>query len=581
VLKEIELSLDENDILKKKIDEIYIEIINALISSKKIEDFEYAYNVLEQLDLKSISLTKTIFDGFMNGQNFEDYEINNIEDFNDEKKVNFNYLILEFIFKNSVYIYNVPFLLKARKLFIELIKQKRFKYIKINKKIEFIILKILDSKFYSKIYYENIYEILSEVLKNYEECFFETKIEDIKAIKDIIKNKKVDYEKYEKYFKDYEKAKKINERIPIINYIYNLENKGNLRNEKIFQKAILKLDNFEKMVKDRKIKKEYDEMMANFIKDENNNKILPKILNKNEYDYFIKYIKENINNINNNKNASEILINENKYKNIENSLLIAIKEINSLEYNKPSENKIESKNNINYKPFDTNRSSGLHWASKPKKSKKLNAFEPSINNRKDNFAFDFLKKCSIIFHTNLKGNEPYIIYDKILYGEHNVKIDYRKLLDIKYDYEHSQQMNELSENFLKLFKFLKEIEERINEEFILNYNLRIKLDIREENYNNNSDSTNNITCFYTFYDPIDNKTYKFKDINILINGTNSLINGFEIMLFEINSERYKNLEYSNCVAIYKLQSNSLSYLFEPDLSRTKDEDSIFEIIKML
>ena len=166
MLKEIELSLDENDILKKKIDEIYIEIINALISSKKIEDFEYAYNVLEQLDLKSISLTKTIFDGFMNGQNFEDYEINNIEDFNDEKKVNFNYLILEFIFKNSVYIYNVPFLLKARKLFIELIKQKRFKYIKINKKIEFIILKILDSKFYSKIYYENIYEILSEVYKS-------------------------------------------------------------------------------------------------------------------------------------------------------------------------------------------------------------------------------------------------------------------------------------------------------------------------------------------------------------------------------------------------------------------------------
>ena len=115
----------------------------------------------------------------------------------------------------------------------------------------------------------------------------------------------------------------------------------------------------------------------------------------------------------------------------------------------------------------------------------------------------------------------------------------------------------------------------------MNYRLRIKLDIREENNNNNSDSTYNISCFYTFYDPIDNKTYKFKDINILINGTNSLTNGFEIMLFEINSERYKNLEYLNCVTIYKLESNILSYLFEPDLSRTKDEDSIFEIIKML
>ena len=59
--------------------------------------------------------------------------------------------------------------------------------------------------------------------------------------------------------KDYEKAKKINDRIPIINYIYNLENKGNLRNEEIFHKAMIKLNNFEKMIKDRKIKKEYGE----------------------------------------------------------------------------------------------------------------------------------------------------------------------------------------------------------------------------------------------------------------------------------------------------------------------------------
>ena len=230
----------------------------------------------------------------MNGQNYEDYEINNLEDLNDERKVNFYYLLLEFIFKNSIYIYNVPFLLKAKKLFHELLKRKRVKYIKLNKKIEFIALKLLDSKFYSRIYYENINEILNEVLKYYEECFFETKIEDIITIKDIIKNKKVDYERYEKFLKDYEKAKKINDRIPIINYIYNLENKGNLRNEEIFQKAMLKLDNFEKMIKDRKIKKEYGEMMANFIKDENNSKILSKILKKKEYDYFIDYIKENI-----------------------------------------------------------------------------------------------------------------------------------------------------------------------------------------------------------------------------------------------------------------------------------------------
>ena len=134
VFKEIELSLEEDDILKKKIDEIYIEIIIALISNKKIEDFEYTYNIFEQLDLKNICLTKIMYDRLANGQNYKDYEINNAEDLNDERKFNFYYLFLEFIFKNSIYIYNVPFLLKTKKLFLELLKQKRVKYIKINKK---------------------------------------------------------------------------------------------------------------------------------------------------------------------------------------------------------------------------------------------------------------------------------------------------------------------------------------------------------------------------------------------------------------------------------------------------------------
>ena len=297
IFKEVRLNLNEDDILVKKIDQIYSEVINTLIRSKKIEDFEYAYNVLEQLDLKNINLTKTIFDGFMNGQNLKDYEINYVEDLNDEKKINFFYLFFTFVFKNSIYIYNVPFLLKAKALFLDLIKHEKVKHLKINKKLEYIALKIIDSKYYSIKYNENIYEILNEVLKYYEECFFENKIEDIKIIKDIIKNKKVDYENY---LEDYEKAKKINERIPIINYIYNLENKGKLRKEENLQKSILKLDNFEKMIKERKIEKEYGEMMANFIKDENenNNKIFSKILTKNEYYYFINYIKENINNIN-------------------------------------------------------------------------------------------------------------------------------------------------------------------------------------------------------------------------------------------------------------------------------------------
>ena len=390
---EVGLNLNEDDILKKKIDEIYSEVINALIRSKKIDDFEYTYNVLEQLDLKNINLTKTIFDGFMKGQNYKDYEINYVEDLNNEKKVNFFYLFFTFIFKNSIYIYNVPFLLKAKALFLDLIKHKKFKNLKINKKLEYIALKIIDSKYYSIKYNENIYEILNEVLKYYEECFFETKIEDIKTIKGIIKNKKVDYEKY---LEDYEKAKKINERIPIINYIYNIENKGKIRNEENFQKAMIKLDNFEKMIKERKIEKEYGEIMANCIKDENNNKILSKILNKNEYDYFINYIKENINNINNNKNVNEFMINENN----ENSILRNKNEINKIQYNKPFKNEEEKKYNINNKILETKMNSNIPEISMIKNEENLDAVEPATNYKKENFDFYLLNKCSVIFHTN-------------------------------------------------------------------------------------------------------------------------------------------------------------------------------------
>jgi len=87
MFKEINLNLNEDNILIKKIDELYSDIINALIRSKKVEDFKYTCNVFEQLDLKNINITKNIFDAIMNGQNYiKDYEINNIEDLNDEKK---------------------------------------------------------------------------------------------------------------------------------------------------------------------------------------------------------------------------------------------------------------------------------------------------------------------------------------------------------------------------------------------------------------------------------------------------------------------------------------------------------------
>ena len=214
-----------------------------------------------------------------------------------------------------------------------------------------------------------------------------------------------------------------------------MENKGNLRNEENYQKAILKLDNFEKMIRERKIEKEYGEMMANFIKDENNNKILSIILNKNEYDYFINYIKENYNN--NNKNVDEFKTYEN-----ENPLLINKNEINNILYNNPFKNEKESGYNIDEKSLKIKMNSNIVIVIKNEDN--LNTIEHSIKDKKENIIFYLLNKCSIIFHTNFRGKEPYIIYDEILCGEDNIKIDYKKLMDIKS--EKSHQKNDLSEN---------------------------------------------------------------------------------------------------------------------------------------
>ena len=182
------------------------------------------------------------------------------------------------------------------------------------------------------------------------------------------------------------------------------------------------------------------------------------------------------------------MINKIETKNNENSQFKNINEINKIQYNKPFKNDEERK----YKNLETNMNSNTLGIAMIKNEENLDAVEPAINNRKENFAFYILKKLSIIFHTNFKGKEPYIIYDEILCGEHNIKIDFAKLLNSKYECEHSQQRNELSENYLKLFNFLKEIEERIKYKFLLNYNLKIKLDIRKED-NNNSNLIYNIS----------------------------------------------------------------------------------------
>jgi hypothetical protein len=105
-----------DDVLNKNIDNIYLDIIILLIKTNKFSDFDYVCEIIENLDLKSIALTRVLYEGISQALNenndyLKDYEIKNIKDLV-EDKINFYYTLIKFIFKNVAYIYNIPFLKK-------------------------------------------------------------------------------------------------------------------------------------------------------------------------------------------------------------------------------------------------------------------------------------------------------------------------------------------------------------------------------------------------------------------------------------------------------------------------------------
>ena len=105
-----------DDVLNNNIEKIYIDIILFLIKTNKISDFDYTYEIIDELDLKSIVLTKAMYEGISqafaeNNDYLNYYEIENFWDLI-EDKINFYYITIKFIFKNVAYIYNIPVLFK-------------------------------------------------------------------------------------------------------------------------------------------------------------------------------------------------------------------------------------------------------------------------------------------------------------------------------------------------------------------------------------------------------------------------------------------------------------------------------------
>ena len=305
IFQDINLYFDEN----KRIDIIYIEIIEALIKNRKFEDYKYTLNIMNQLELEEIYPIDTMVkEGlfkilYSNEDYIKDYVITDMKDIYNEKKINFYYFVLKYLLKMQKYIYDFPFLLLTKKMLITKLKRNKINFgnintnIKIKYKFYFILEFIVNSEYYVKKYIEknihkrnvdNKYNELFEILDYYQKYLFESKKEDIKEIESIINN---NIEEYKNYLKDYDIAKKMNDKFLIINYIYNYKNNGKKKTEEKFKEEIKNWDFLEKCIKDKKIKNltEYNKtMLIRYFNDRYNKDTLFKIFTQDQIDHFIK-----------------------------------------------------------------------------------------------------------------------------------------------------------------------------------------------------------------------------------------------------------------------------------------------------
>jgi hypothetical protein len=83
---------------------------------------------MKYLDLKNFNITKTIFDELRiilnEKENYiKKYIINRFEDIFNEEIITFYYVLFKYILKNSLYIYQIPFLLRTRNNILKYIKK--------------------------------------------------------------------------------------------------------------------------------------------------------------------------------------------------------------------------------------------------------------------------------------------------------------------------------------------------------------------------------------------------------------------------------------------------------------------------
>lgn len=245
-------------IMEQKIDKLYIDVPLKLINSEKDSfSVDNINNILDSLGFEEIYLNKnmlTEFNAFIKKEkDNEKFFIKNIEDLINFKKINFYNIILKYLLKNPIYIYQYNFLLETRSFLIKLIKNDLYTLQviladlkesdpKLEEKLEYIIEKLIDCKYY-----------------------YEKYLKEKESLKDIISNIKLRH------------------RYLLIKLILIDELNNNTNHDSLLEKW----ETIETSIKEKKYKKIHREILKKLIQYFNNEKnkyLLLKIFSKAEYE---------------------------------------------------------------------------------------------------------------------------------------------------------------------------------------------------------------------------------------------------------------------------------------------------------
>ena len=500
----------------KKIDEIYIEIIISLIKNKKFEDYDYSFNIINQLDLDNIALTPIMFDKLSDIFNCKenyitDYLIKDVKDLFDEKKILFYYFSLKYIFKNPLYIYQISFFSKTRNIILKLLKSNKIIFNKSNQnikdKFEFVLEKLGDSIYYFQLISELDLIKLKEVLKYYKEFLFESKKEHILSIENaIINNKGV----YKKYLQDYDISIKINNRAPIIKYFSKRKSNNNPTKEEELSRFIKIWNKYEKLIKIKdlnKINEDDKYILIDYFNNDTNKDIIMKIFKPEEYEFFVQdkdistKIESKINQQNDSSvkgDSSNMVREDNKNLSINNNNISnnSIRENDEI-YGEEGYRLSMLKNDGNESIFDASNNTSFNI--KDIKIEKKNFYDIAsyIKNIFKKYTYKIqLEKGNIIAEFSL-----FEYFSEIIISSEE-----------ELDYEHIK----LKDNFLRLIKFVEEIKKEIKNCGI--ERLEIYLTFQENNFEKNSSNRYfNINCEYNIIKEGKtlNEGEKYFDNNIL------------------------------------------------------------------